>query len=89
MCTKTWNDWNKFDYSDYPETSLYYGKTNKEIIGKLKDEAAGTPITEFVGLRSKMYPYIKDNDKNEKKGKRNKNLKHANCKNTNNEHHQK
>ena len=25
-----------------------------------KDEAAGIPITEFVGLRSKMYSYIKD-----------------------------
>ena len=36
------------------------------LVGKFKDEAAGIPITEFVGLRSKMYSYTKDNDKNEK-----------------------
>ena len=27
------------------------------MIGKFKDEAAGNPITEFVGLKSKMYSY--------------------------------
>ena len=31
------------------------------MIGKFKDEKAGVPITEFVGLRSKMYSYIKEN----------------------------
>lgn len=35
------------------------------VIGKFKDEAAGIPITEFIGLRSKMYSYVKDNGKNE------------------------
>ena len=27
------------------------------------DEASGNPIKEFVGLRSKMYSYVKDNEK--------------------------
>ena len=54
-----WNDKDKFNNSDYPENSPYYGKTNKKVIGKFKDEAASTPIVEFVGLKSKMYSYIK------------------------------
>ena len=56
-----WNDKDKFDNSDYPESSPYFDKTNKKVIGKFKEEAAGVPICEFVGLRSKMYSYIKDN----------------------------
>ena len=35
----------------------------KKIIGKFKDEACGIPITEFIGLKSKMYSYVKDNEK--------------------------
>ena len=58
-----WNDKDRFDNSDYPENSTYFDKTNKKVIGKFKDEAAGITITEFVGLRSKMYSYIKDNQK--------------------------
>ena len=79
-----WNDKNKFDNSDYPESSPYYDKTNKKVISKFKDEAAGVPIYEFVGLRSKMYSYMKDNQKGGKtaKGiKKNvikKNITHAN-----------
>ena len=55
-----WNDKDRFDNSDYPENSPYFNKTNKKVIGKFKDEAAGVPITEFIGLRSKMYSYVKD-----------------------------
>ena len=56
-----WNDKDKFDNSDYSVSSPYFDNTNKKVIGKFKDEAAGILITEFVGLRSKMYSYIKDN----------------------------
>ena len=62
-------DKDKFDNSDYPEYSPFFYKTNKKVIGKFKDEAAGIPIIEFVGLRSKMYSYIKDNQKGGKTAK--------------------
>ena len=62
-----WNDKDKFDNSDYPQDSQYFNTTNKKVIGKFKDEVAGIPITEFVGLRSKMYSYMKDNDDEPKK----------------------
>ena len=58
-----WNDKDMFDNSDYPESSPYHCNVNKKIIGKFKDEACGILITEFIGLKSKMYSYIKDNEK--------------------------
>ena len=64
-----WNNKDKFDNSDYSQDSQYFDKTNNKVIGKFKDEAAGIPITEFVGLRSKMYSYMKDNDKGGKTAK--------------------
>ena len=50
-----WNDKDKFDNSEYPENSIYFDKTNKRVIRKFKDEASGTPVIEFFGLRSEMY----------------------------------
>ena len=87
-----------FDNIDYAESSRYYCNVNKKIIGKFKDEACGIPIIEFIGLKSKMYSYVKDNEKggNTAKGIRKNiiknNIKHEDYKNTllNNEqmHHQ-
>ena len=64
-----WTDKDMFDNSDYPENSPYCCNTNKKIIGKFKDEACGIPITEFVSLKSKMYSYVKDNEKGRKTAK--------------------
>ena len=81
-----WADKDMFDNSDYPESSPYYNNANKKIIGKFKDEACGVPITEFVGLRSKMYSYVKNNNKSErtakgiKKGVIKNNIKHEDYK---------
>ena len=83
-----WTDKDMFDNSDYPENSPYYCNTNKKIIGKFKDEACGIPITEFVGLKSKMYSYVKDNEKGGrtakgiKKNVINNNIRHEDYKRT-------
>lgn len=58
-----------FDNSDYSKDSPYFCAANKKVLSKMKDEAAGIPITEFVGLRSKMYSYVKDNSNTEKTAK--------------------
>ena len=64
-----WNDKDRFDNSDYLENSPYFDKTNKKVIGKFKDEAVGVPICEFIGLRSKMYSYMKENQNGGKTAK--------------------
>ena len=80
-------DKNKFDNCDYPKNSPYFFETNKKVIGKFKDETAGIPVVEFIGLRSKMYSYIKDNmnggktAKGIKKNVIKKNIKHEDYKN--------
>ena len=83
-----WTDKDTFDNSDYPENSPYYCNTNKKIIGKFKDEACGIPITELVSLKSKMYSYVKDNEKGRKtaegikKNVINNNIRHEDYKRT-------
>ena len=40
------------------------------MIGKyFKDDASGIPINDFIGLRNKMYSYIKDNNECNKTAK--------------------
>ena len=58
-----WYDKGKFDNSDYLENSLYYDKTNKKVIGMFKHEASSILVVEFIGLKSKMYSYIKNDEK--------------------------
>jgi len=54
-------DWSLFGNSDYPESSKFFSKENKKkVIGKFKYEAADKPILEFLGLKSKMYSYEKE-----------------------------
>ena len=83
-----WNDKGMFNNSDYLESSQYYCNANKKIIGKFKDEAYGIPITEFIGLKSKMYSYVKNDEKGGKTAKGIKknviknNIKHGDYKNT-------
>ena len=64
-----WKDKHLFDNSDYPKDSPFFDNTNKKVIGKFKDEVAGLPIVEFVGLRSKMYSLMKNNEQGSRTAK--------------------
>ena len=83
-----WQDKHLFDNSDYPKDNEYFSTTNKKVIGKFKDESSSVPITEFIGLRSKMYSCIKENQqvgktaKGIKKNIIKNELKHINYKET-------
>ena len=63
------HDKDLYDFSDYTTDHPLFDTTNKKVIGKMKDEAGGKIITEFVGLRSKMYCItIDEEDKKRAKG---------------------
>ena len=43
------------------KVSKFFDEMNKKVIGEMKDEFDGFIVTEFVGLKSKMYS-VKKND---------------------------
>ena len=43
-----------FDFSNYSTKSKQYDKSNKLMVGKMKDETAGVSAEEFVRLKPKM-----------------------------------
>ena len=57
-----------YDTSDYPKDHPLHSMTNK-VLGKMKDECAGRPIAEYVGLRPKMYSILEVSGGNIKKAK--------------------
>ena len=58
----------KFDTSNYAKNHPSGIKTgcNKKVIGMMKDKCGGKQITEFVGLRAKMYFYRLDETEEKK-----------------------
>ena len=57
------------DLSNYPVDHPLYSKVNKKVIGKMKNEVAGTMIEEFCGLRPTCYANRTTGDKVTKKSK--------------------
>ena len=58
-----------YDTSDYPKDDPLHSVANKKVIGKMKDECAGRPIAEYLGLRPKMYSILEAAGGNIKKAK--------------------
>ena len=58
-----------YDFSDYPKDHPLCDETNKKVIGKMKDECAGTPIAEYIGLRRKLYSVLRADEHLIKKAK--------------------
>ena len=51
------------------QDSKFFNPVNKKVIGKMKDEFKGKMISEFVGLKTKMYSLIYVDSKENKKAK--------------------
>lgn len=49
-----------YDFGNYPRDHELFSKCNDKVVGKFKDETAGVPIREFVGLKAKMYSILYD-----------------------------
>jgi hypothetical protein len=67
------NNKSYFDLSEYPKEHKLYDASNKKVIGKFKDESITDGnikyITEFIGLRSKLYAYKTTDNKESKRCK--------------------
>ena len=59
---KIYKDKDLFDFSDYSKESKFCDNSNKNVIGKMKDEMGGNVVSEFIGLKSKMYSLIRVDD---------------------------
>ena len=69
-----YKDKDLFDFSNYPQDSMelhpkFFNPANKNVIGKMKDEFKENIVSEFVGLKSKMYSLIAVDDEEVKKTK--------------------
>ena len=74
---QSFKDKHLFDFSEYPINSKYHDISGKTIIGRMKDEFKGQKISQFVGLKNKMFLIITVNDQEVSKAKGvNKKLRH-------------
>ena len=57
------------DTPNYQKDYPLYSTGNEKVLGKMKDECAGRPIAEYVGLLQKIYSIIQASGKSIKKAK--------------------
>ena len=55
VCEDFSSDKEMFDFSNYSTKSKWYDDSKKLVIRKIKDETRRVAISEFVGLKSKIY----------------------------------
>ena len=55
-----------FDFGNYLTKLKYYDNLNKLVIGKKIDETGGIAIEELLGLKSKIYSLLVDNNEHKK-----------------------
>ena len=58
-----------FYFNDYPQDSNFFDRVNKKFIGKMKHELKREIISEFVGLKPKMYSLVDVDCEESKKAK--------------------
>ena len=59
-----------FDFSNYSKDAKFFDETNKNVIGKMKNEFGGVIVDEIVGLKLKMYSMKKIDGKEYNRAKR-------------------
>jgi len=57
------------DFSNFDVKHALYNEHNKKKVGYLKSEYGEKPVNEFVGLKSKLYSIMYDDDKNKSTAK--------------------
>lgn len=58
-----------FDTSNFPKDHVLFSEERKKKLGTFKDEMGGEIVTNFVGLKAKVYAILTEKDKNVKKAK--------------------
>ena len=52
-----WGMKEEFVLASYQKSSPSFDGTKKKVVGKFKDKVSGQSITDFVGLKPKMFSY--------------------------------